>query len=589
MNGPLVNITLRKKLYLLICLLIVIPVLLSGIVTNTVFISRFQRQERDVALNVLLQARNNIRYVLDEVENISLMLLYDDSLQSLYRALMLQKDHQANVAVLRRNVLKSLSALVFNKAYISAVRVTSGSEKLFEFGEAVTAEDDELYEAAVSVLGRPVWTEARQLRNTVRLNDQYYVSMLRAVSDLNEYGKVIGVCRISFEESVLSNTLSDLNVYGDGRAAIYDTSGNVVSSTDKEMLGHNDAQTEMFRLVMKEDRASGYVYTVENGKRLTHLFFRINDPDWIVVQTISDSHFQAQFIAITVLVIGSLIFCLIFVAVYSVEISKTILKPIGHMIRQMDRVRKGDLDIENPYESEDEIGQLSRQFVRMAQELKTLIETKYKQQILLKEAELQNLESQINPHFLYNTLDTIRWIAVKNKDMVVCEQIEALSDLFRHVLNKGEEMTTLGEELLHLNNYLLLQRARYGEKISVEMTIDETLMDTPMPKLLIQPLVENAIYHGLEHKVGGGVIRLTVIRKDESLLITVEDNGVGTNGKMISEKIYDKNATGLFALHNIHERIQMRYGAAYGERFESHPGGGTRVELRIPIEQDTAR
>ena len=177
MKNRIVNMNLRKKLYTLICLLILIPVILAGVVTDAVFISRFQTQERDVALNVLLQARNNIRYVLGEVENISLMLLYDDSIQSLYRALILQKG-KVNVAVLRRNVLKSLSSLVFNRPYVNAVLVTSGSEKLFEFGEAVTSEDDALYQAAVEAMGRPVWTEARQLRNTVRVNPQHYVSML---------------------------------------------------------------------------------------------------------------------------------------------------------------------------------------------------------------------------------------------------------------------------------------------------------------------------------------------------------------------------------------------------------------------------
>lgn len=588
MKTWIVNMRLRKKLYTLIFLLIVIPVLLAGAVTDAVFISKFQAKERDVALGVLLQARSNIRYVLGEVENISLMLLYDDSIQSLYRALILQKG-EANVAALRRNVLKSLSSLVFNRPYVNAVLVTSGDEKLFEFGEAVLSEDDALYQAAVSAVGRPVWTEARQLRHTVRVNPQHYVSMLRAVSDLNEYGQVIGVCRISFVESVLSNTLSELNAYGDSDAAIYDMSGNVVSSTDKALLGQNQARTVALARALQDGRTSGYVQTVENGRSLTHLFFRMNDPNWIVVQTVDDAHFHAQFTALIVLMAGALLFCLIFTAVYSVVIGHTVLNPIKRMYREMDRVRKGDLEIQVPYESEDEIGQLSRQFARMAQELKALIETKYKQQILLKEAELQNLESQINPHFLYNTLDTIRWIAVKNKDTAVCEQIEALSDLFRHVLNKGEEMTTLGEELLHLENYLLLQKARYGDKINVETRIDETLLGTPMPKLLIQPLVENAIYHGIEHKVGAGVIRLNVCREDNSLLVTVEDDGVGARGEEISRKIYDKQDSGLFALHNIHERIQLRYGEAYGERFYSRPGRGTRVELRLPLEQDAAR
>ncbi|MEG2268872.1 MAG: histidine kinase, partial [Acinetobacter sp.] len=372
---------------------------------------------------------------------------YDDSIQSLYRALILQKG-KMNVAVLRRNVLKSLSTLVFNRPYINGVLVSSGNEKLFEFGEAVSSEDETLYHCAMQAQGRPIWIEARKLRNTVRVNDQYYISMLRAISDLNAYGQYIAVCRISFTESVLSDALRELSAYTDGVTTIYDVRGNVVATTNKELLGQNRAQMQALQLLLQDQRASGYVQTVDGGHGETHLFFRMDDPAWIVVQTVGDAHFQAPFVALIVLMAGSLLFCMIFAIVYSLVIGKTVLRPIKMMHREMDRVRKGDMNISLSYESEDEIGQLDVQLVRMAHELQELIESEYKQQILLKEAELQNLESQINPHFLYNTLDTIHWMAVKNKDTLVSEQIVALSDLFRHVLNKGEEMTTLGEELL---------------------------------------------------------------------------------------------------------------------------------------------
>lgn len=172
MKKWILNMNLHKKFYTLICLLILIPVLVSGIATDAVFLTRFQQQERDVMLNILLQTHNNIRYILDEIDNISLAMLYDESIQSLYRALVLQKG-TGSVEVLRRNVLKSLSPMVFNQSYIDAVLVTSGNNKLFEFGETVTREDEELYRQAEAALGRPIWTQARRLNDTVRVNKQY--------------------------------------------------------------------------------------------------------------------------------------------------------------------------------------------------------------------------------------------------------------------------------------------------------------------------------------------------------------------------------------------------------------------------------
>lgn len=583
MKKWILNMNLHKKFYTLICLLILIPVLVSGIATDAVFLTRFQQQERDVMLNILLQTHNNIRYILDEIDNISLAMLYDESIQSLYRALVLQKG-TGSVEVLRRNVLKSLSPMVFNQSYIDAVLVTSGNNKLFEFGETVTREDEELYRQAEAALGRPIWTQARRLNDTVRVNKQYYVSMLRAISDLNQYGQVIGVCRISMEERVLKDLLLEINDEKDTVTAIFDLEGRVISSTDDTLYGQNVLQMQKFRRILEADERSGYVTTYEHGRHFTHLFYRLRDPDWIVVQTIDDQHFRAQFLPLLCLMIGTMSFCLLFASVYSLVIKKTVIRPIQQMYNEMDRVRKGDMSIALPYASDDEIGQLSRQFERMVQELKNLIATRYEQQILLKEAELKNLESQINPHFLYNTLDTIRWIALKNKDVEVCGQIEALSDLFRHVLNKGEEMTTLGEELQYLDDYLLLQKARYGEKIDIRLDVDPTLLNARMPKLLIQPLVENAIYHGIEHKVGNGLIELKACREGDSLLIIVQDNGMGTQEEEVIQQIRGKRSSKMFALHNIDERIKLRYGEAFGERFYSQPGKGTRVELRIPVE-----
>lgn len=577
------DLSLRKRLYTLMVLLILIPMLITGLITDIVYINRFERQERNVALNVLMQSRNTIDYVLGEVEDISLALLYDEHIQDLYRALVLKKS-DANINVLRHNVTQSVSALVFNRPYIDAVLVSRGDEKLFSYGEAVTKEDPELYKMAENGLGRAIWTSARQLSNTVRINKQYYISMLRAVSDLNRYGRIIGVCRISFEETVIGDILRQLNSFSGSVLTIVDSAGDVVSSTEKTLLGTNKKQDDVYVSICQDGRDSGYILSDKGA--YTHLYYRLEEPDWVVVQTIDSWHFRSQFLSAVFIMISSILLCMLFAVAYSVVINKTVTYPVRLMYQAMEQVRMGDLDISIPYTTGDELGQLSQQFVQMAGELKNLIQTKYEQQILLKEEELRNLESQINPHFLYNTLDTIRWLALKNDDKEVCVQIEALSDLFRHVLNNGDEMTTIGQELVHLENYLILQKARYGEKIQVKKEVDHSLLWVPVPKLLIQPLVENAIYHGIEHKVGTGTISLFVSQKGQDLSVVVEDDGVGTQGEIIRQSILEKSEGHLFALRNIHDRIQLRYGSEYGEMFESWPGKGTRVELRLPIRNE---
>ena len=224
----------------------------------------------------------------------------------------------------------------------------------------------------------------------------------------------------------------------------------------------------------------------------------------------------------------------------------------------------------------------------MLKRIKELIDKVYVSQIKEKESAYKALEAQINPHFLYNVLDSIHWAAIKQKDWEVSDRIEALSEFFRHVLNQGESITTVRSEIKYLQNYLYLLKNIFAGRIQICVDVDEKFLDCKMVKLVVQSLVENAIQHGMEDKEGMGNISVWAEQKEKNLYLHVEDDGAGADEDEIRRMIYEQGdiGEGAFALKNIHDRIQMQFGKEYGLVFESMINVGTVVTVKIPYETE---
>jgi len=241
----------------------------------------------------------------------------------------------------------------------------------------------------------------------------------------------------------------------------------------------------------------------------------------------------------------------------SLVMSGRISKPINELSRLMKRVEDGDLNVEFDYEGKDEIMELGKSFNKMVSELDRLIEEVYLKQYLLKEAELNNLKAQIDPHFLYNTLESIKWMAKLGEGDGVVKMTIALGKLLRYNISSEDNIVTIEDEIKHMKNYLTIQKTRYREKFSVEFQINDDIKDTKILKLLIQPLVENAIAHGLEKLKREGVMIIKGYCKGEFICIEIIDNGQGikTDGKHRGFGI---------GLSNVDKRIKLHYGGTYG-------------------------
>ena len=278
---------------------------------------------------------------------------------------------------------------------------------------------------------------------------------------------------------------------------------------------------------------------------------------------------------------------LILVIILSYYIPRSITMPITRISRVTDQVAKGNLSVRAAAESGAEARMLSDSLNAMIDKINELLDQVTTEQIRLRKAEFELLQAQINPHFLYNTLDTIVWLAEAGDQKRVVSMVGNLSDFFRTSLNQGKDIISIREELAHVRSYLEIQQVRYQDILRYEITVPEDLYEYKIPKITIQPLVENALYHGIKNKRGQGTITVTGKRNENGFVLYVRDNGIGMTQERLKEVragIQKLSYTGkeIYGLYNVNERIRLNFGETYGISIESTYGEGTCVSISLP-------
>ena len=281
-----------------------------------------------------------------------------------------------------------------------------------------------------------------------------------------------------------------------------------------------------------------------------------------------------------VLVLGLTIFL-------SYQIPRSITKPLQKLNEVTEQVAEGNLAVRSDVHTGDEVGVLSASMNIMIDKINDLLEQVTKEQVRLRKAEFELLQSQINPHFLYNTLDAIIWLAQAGEQKKVVSMVRSLSDFFRTSLNRGKDIISLKEEVLHVRSYLEIQQVRYQDILNYEIDVPEELGRYLIPKITIQPLVENALYHGIKNKRGSGKIQIRGRRQEETLVIEIADDGIGISKErlwQVNDGIQKKVLTGkdIYGLYNVNERIRLNFGEKYGINIQSTYGEGTVVRVLLP-------
>lgn len=276
-----------------------------------------------------------------------------------------------------------------------------------------------------------------------------------------------------------------------------------------------------------------------------------------------------------------ILICVLIIFSIGMCFSRLFTRKIELLTENMDRVNHGSREVTVYSDSQDEVGMLIRSFRRMMEQIDKLISEVYENKIALKEFELKALTAQINPHFLYNSLSIINWMAIKSNQKEISKVTLALSTFYRTALSKGEDMVTVENCIRNIQAYLEIQLVMQDNDFTIQWKIDSEIKDEKVPKLILQPVVENALEHGLDMKEEGEkVLILSFLDEGKDVLLMVEDNGPGMEPEVASTLV-TYQAEG-YGLKNVNDRICLLYGEKYAIHIVSHTGEGTRVEIRIP-------
>ena len=484
---------------------------------------------------------------------------------------------------IRRIMLQIYSSVTMNDVEIYGINETNHYLSLWSKKYEIP-DKDILFENANLSKGRSVLVN--------NINDADTIQMIKMVKDLQTY-KPIGYIRFGLKRNYIEKMAKNINFGSDGSVVIFDENLNKISG-----IAHDSALSKL----LKEKPSIGNFSYSEGKNEYTAVHIHSDSTGWTTVGVIPLRYINKDLAGIQYLTVIIIVLTIIIGVTVSVIIAQSLILPLENTVNALEKFSRGDFAVRLKENRCDEIGKLNRIFNKAIKEINELMQKVTQSEILNKEMEFKTLQSQMNPHlmvmqeqikphFLYNTLDTINWLAFKEKQTEICNLVAAISSLIRASISNKKSIITIEQELDYVKNYIYIQHIRYKDRFDIIYDIDESLLKQAVPKLIIQPIVENAIIHGIENSKNKNLLYISVKRENECIIIIVKDTGIGMTDEKVSELLKEPlNAEGdeqkahtNLGLYAVHKRIQLMYGDLYGLTVQSQAGEGTTVTLHIPF------
>lgn len=443
----------------------------------------------------------------------------------------------------------------------------------------------------IHATGKPQWFPPHENSYVVRTPGISFVSIGIPFID-KATGRTKGVVLADIESEKLSE-IAGRAVSGNGDVFLMDERNRIMNLSalqkGQNQWRHGDSVEIARQMVednLKEIPEYGVSHVLEAKGQLV-VYQTLDQADWKIVGVIPKSAVTESVDYIKILMIMLAAVAVAISMIVAELVAESVTRPVDTLVAAMEQVYIGNLDVSVETGRTDEIGVLYRSFNHMTGEMKRLIDTIYREQEALRKQELKALQAQINPHFLYNTLDSIIWSLRMRQVEESIEMLTALTDFFKISLSKGKDIISVEDEVKHVGSYLSIQHQRYREKFDYDINVDPALLGCRTPKLILQPVVENAIYHGLKPKEGTGYLYIHIFEEDGDILMRVEDTGMGMSEERVEqlnrelESISsDQQGTG-YGVRNVNDKIKIVFGKECGVKIRSVEGEGTIVTLRI--------
>lgn len=564
-------ISIRKKMMVVFAVLITVTGIGIASLFAIVFRYGYSSLSQIYLNDINEQTTNNLENNIQKIEDINVQILSSQVIQSQLKIVNEKCLGSYDLAQCRQKIERELSNWALYASYVVSVSVISREgiefavKKIETGGTQFGFTEDEIYEAN----GSSLWGIT---------GEKNRICVAKAILDFDTM-KPAGYINIVYENSYLSDILADNSSKYSGASYVVNTHGRIMVANKEGYVGEN------FPVKLSDLRASNTSrYDMFSSTQAFYFVGNEMPNGWSLVQTVSVKEFNKEMNHQIVLAAGIVLLVLGISLGFVWYVTSRIAYPAKELMESMKTLAKDNEYPRVKIVSNDEIGMIGLEYNKMAENIETLIEKVYKMELTQKQAELEFLQMQINPHFLYNALDTISWMALAKGNMDVSEMTIALAELLRATIKK-ESFITLREEMNTVKDYLLIQQERFGDKISAEYFVEEDAYSCMMPNFILQPVIENAIIHGLEPKIEKGKLSINISIQDEFLTFLVEDNGVGMDETEILDlykKCRENNTKQSIGLKNVYRRLLLCYGESSMLKIESKKEQGTRISFLIP-------
>ncbi|MGJ9384506.1 cache domain-containing sensor histidine kinase [Salipaludibacillus sp. CF4.18] len=586
------NLPIRYKLISHFLIISIIPIICLGMLINWTVERVLEQQVNENTLQLISKVNETFEFHINNLQSITYFIAFNDDVQNFFNEGDDQLNIDTNTEYDIQRFLRNFTTLAPEVAGLLIVN-NDGNYVSNEFYAQATEDltEESWYKEAVDnkgifkIIGQP---ENRNISSLVNYQNDDVVSVVRAVVDPYTQ-EVQGVILIDLKLRVIAETLVDVRLGKTGYLMVVDDQNQNIYLPDDPLIDTipND---------WLEGKNSGTFSKEINSQKLQFIFQKSSFANWTTIGVFpaEETIFEMREIRfyLVVFVFGLMLFGI----PVSYFLSNSISKPISQLMTFMRKAEGGNLNVRYKEKRDDEIGLLGRSFNKMLTQINHLLRLTERHERQKREAEFRSLQANINPHFLYNTLDTIQWMARKQKAEDVAEVVESLAKLFRIGLSQGRDTITLTEEIDHIESYLMIQKTRYREKLNYHIDVDGGTRSLYVLKFILQPIIENAIYHGIKERRGPGHISVKAKEIEDQLMIVIQDDGVGMSELKLQEMRHtlseaimrtenqgdtrDKKGYGML---NVQARIKLAFGDRYGMYIQSEEKVGTKVEISLPI------
>lgn len=525
-------------------------------------------------IDTYIDYMENVSSLMAKSGDISLYLFEEDQSESEREEQRERVLAQFNTIMESRQDIYNIAAVAENGRYI----LNKGEDVLTPY---IDIRKLDWYQAAMNS-DTGIAVSSSHVQNAIQSSYKWVITLSRVLVN-NRTGEKAGLFFVDLNYSAISDLCNNNSIGNKGYIFVLDENGNIIYHP-KQQLMYGGLRTEHIDEIMACETDS---LTVREGTdRKLYTLSRSDKTGWTVVGAAYTSELLKNNKQAQILYVLAAIVLILGVLLISNMLSRAITRPLRQLTESMSMVEKGQFDRANvDVTMENEIGSLGKSYNLMTERIHTLMEENVYEQKQKRKSELRALQAQINPHFLYNTLDSIIWMSEAGQNDEVVEMTAALAKLLRQSISNDNEQVELLQEMEYVRNYLTIQKMRYQDKLEYSIGVEPAVRHVMIVKLVLQPIVENAIYHGIKYKGSKGTLRICAYAEGDDVCITVSDDGIGMDEaalkKIFNESKKNRKQNGV-GVPNVQKRLKLYYGEEYGITYESKPGVGTKALIRIP-------